>query len=214
MKRIFQRIESALLRHGTQPQTIFFIAVLSVLDSFLPVLPAELFVIALCILQPRQGKTIVLLFAASAAFSAFLLALALSTLSSSADAWSQQLLGTQGPETMAIVRDWGPVSMVFFFYISRHASCLYRAAIPERRDTFLDRWHGVHWKADALRRAVVFDTPLAIEGRTLARCRVFLAKIFAAPCKSLRGLLPQNSMACAKRQISQIGRNFRVAYQV
>ena len=114
MKRIFQRIESALLRHGTQPQTIFFLAVLSVLDSFLPVLPAELFVIALCILQPRQGKTIVLLFAASAAFSAFLLALALSTLSSSADAWSRQLLGTQGPETMAIVRDWGPASMVFF----------------------------------------------------------------------------------------------------
>jgi membrane protein YqaA with SNARE-associated domain len=102
------------LRHGTQPKTIFFLAVLSVLDSFLPVLPAELFVLALCILQPQKGKTIVVVFAVSSALSAFLLALALGTLSSSADAWSQQLLGTQGPETMAIVRDWGPVSMVFF----------------------------------------------------------------------------------------------------
>jgi membrane protein YqaA with SNARE-associated domain len=114
MNRIFKWIESALLRHGTQPKTIFFLAVLSVLDSFLPVLPAELFVLALCILQPQKGKTIVVVFAVSSALSAFLLALALGTLSSSADAWSQQLLDTQGPETMAIVRDWGPVSMVFF----------------------------------------------------------------------------------------------------
>jgi membrane protein YqaA with SNARE-associated domain len=114
MRRWFQRAETALLRHGTRPRTIISVAVFSVLDGFVPLLPAELFVLALCVLQPQRGKVIVLVFAAASALSAFLLALALGALSTSADLMSQQLLGAQGPQALAIVRAWGPASMVVF----------------------------------------------------------------------------------------------------
>jgi membrane protein YqaA with SNARE-associated domain len=114
LRPLFERAETALLRHGTEPKTILFLAVFSVLDGFLPMLPAEVFVLALCILQPKKGKIIVLVFAIASAMSAFLLALALGTLTTSAETLSQQLLGTQGPQALAIVRSWGPVSMVFF----------------------------------------------------------------------------------------------------
>jgi membrane protein YqaA with SNARE-associated domain len=113
-QRLFQRIETALLRHGTEPKTIFLLAIFSVLDGFLPMLPAEMFVLALCVLQPQKGMRIVLLFAAASALSAFLLALGLGTLTESAESLSQKLMGSQGPQVLAMLRDSGPVSMVFF----------------------------------------------------------------------------------------------------
>ena len=82
--RFFHFAEFALLRHGTQPRTMFFLAALSALDGFIPMLPAEAFVVALCILQPQRGKFIVMLFAVTSALCALLLALLLGTLSSSA----------------------------------------------------------------------------------------------------------------------------------
>jgi len=114
MRRWLQRAETALLRHGTRPRTIIALAVFSVLDGFVPLLPAEMFVLALCVLQPQRGKVIVLVFAAASALSAYFLALGLGTLSTSAELMSQQLLGTQGPQALALVRDWGPASMLFF----------------------------------------------------------------------------------------------------
>jgi membrane protein YqaA with SNARE-associated domain len=111
--RFFHFAESALLRHGTQPRTIFFLAALSALDGFIPMLPAEAFVVALCILQPQRGKVIVMLFAAASALSALLLALLLGTLSSSAEWIGLQLLGAQWDQASSTIRTWGPVSMVF-----------------------------------------------------------------------------------------------------
>ena len=113
-QRLFQRVETALLRHGTEPKTIFLLAAFSVLDGFLPMLPAEMFVLALCVLQPQKGKVIVVVFALASALSAFLLALGMGTLTASAESLSQKLLGSQGPQVLAMLRDWGPVSMGFF----------------------------------------------------------------------------------------------------
>lgn len=113
-QRLLQKAETAMLRHGTRPQTIFLLAVFSVLDGFVPMLPAEMFMLALCILQPQKGRVIVLVFAVASALSAFILALGAGTLSTSAEALSQKLLGAQAAETLAMVRTWGPVSMVFF----------------------------------------------------------------------------------------------------
>jgi membrane protein YqaA with SNARE-associated domain len=113
-QRLFQRVETALLRHGSEPKTIFLLAVLSVLDGFLPMLPAEMFVLALCVLQPQKGKVIVVVFALASALSAFLLALGMGTLTASAESLSQKLMGSQGPQVLAMLRDSGPVSMVFF----------------------------------------------------------------------------------------------------
>ena len=113
-QRLFLRVETALLRHGTEPKTIFFLAVFSGLDGFLPMLPAEMFVLALCVFQPKRGPLIVLLFAAASTLSAFLLALGMGTLTASAESMSQKLMGSQGPQVLAMLRDWGPVCMVFF----------------------------------------------------------------------------------------------------
>jgi membrane protein YqaA with SNARE-associated domain len=113
-QRLFQRVETALLRHGSEPKTIFLLAVLSVLDGFLPMLPAEMFVLALCVLQPQKGKVIVVIFALASALSALLLALGMGTLTESAESLSQKLMGSQGPQVLAMLRDSGPVSMVFF----------------------------------------------------------------------------------------------------
>ncbi len=113
-QRLFQRVETSLLRHGSEPKTIFLLAVFSILDGFLPMLPAEMFVLALCVLQPQKGKVIVVVFALASAWSAFLLALGMGTLTESADSLSQKLMGSQVPELLAAMRDWGPVSMVFF----------------------------------------------------------------------------------------------------
>jgi membrane protein YqaA with SNARE-associated domain len=114
LQRFFQRVETLLLCHGTEPKTIFWLAVFSVMDGFLPMLPAEMFVLALCVLQPQKGKVIVLAFAVASALSAFLLALGMGTLTASAESLSQKLMGSQGPQVLAMLRDSGPVSMVFF----------------------------------------------------------------------------------------------------
>ena len=113
IRRLLHLVEAALLRHGTQPRTMFFLAALSVLDGFVPMLPTEAFVVALCILQPQRGKVIVLLFALASGLSAFMLALLLGTLSSSAEWLGLQLLGAQWDQASSTVRTWGPASMVF-----------------------------------------------------------------------------------------------------
>ena len=113
IRRLLHLVEAALLRHGTQPRTMFFLAALSVLDGFVPMLPAEAFVVALCILQPQRGKVIVLLFALASGLSALMLALLLGTLSSSAEWLGLQLLGAQWDQASSTVRTWGSASMVF-----------------------------------------------------------------------------------------------------
>ena len=105
--------ETALLRHGTQPRTMFFLATLSVFDGFIPMLPAEAFVLALGVLQPQREKVIVLLFALASGLSALILALLLGTLSSSADWLGLVVLGAQWDQASDTVRTWGPASMVF-----------------------------------------------------------------------------------------------------
>ena len=117
LRSIFRRLlhlaETALLRHGAQPRTLFFLAAFSAFDSFVPMLPAEAFVVALGILQPKKSKLIVLLFAMASALSALLLALVLGTLSSSAERLGLQLMGAQWDQALAMVHTWGPASMVF-----------------------------------------------------------------------------------------------------
>jgi len=104
--------EIALLRHGAKPGTIFFLASVATFDSFVPMLPAEAFVVALGILQPKKGILIVLLFATASAQSALLLALVLGTLSASAESLGLQLMGAQWDQALTMVRAWGPASMV------------------------------------------------------------------------------------------------------
>ena len=113
IRRLLHLAETALLRHGTQPRTMFFLATLSVFDGFIPVFPAEAFVVALGILQPQRGKVIVLLFALASGLSALILALLMGTLSSSAEWLGLQVLGAQWDQASDTVRTWGPASMVF-----------------------------------------------------------------------------------------------------
>jgi len=113
LRRLLHLAEIALLRHGAQPRTIFFLAAFSALDGFVPMLPAEAFVVALGILQPKKVKVIVLVFAMASALSALLLALVLGTLSASAERLGLQLMGAQWDQALAVVHTWGPASMVF-----------------------------------------------------------------------------------------------------
>ena len=113
IRRLLHLAETALLRHGTQPRTMFFLVTLSVFDGFIPVFPAEVFVVALGILQPQRGKVIVLLFALASGLSALILALLMGTLSSSAEWLGLQVLGAQWDQASDTVRTWGPASMVF-----------------------------------------------------------------------------------------------------
>jgi hypothetical protein len=113
IRRLLHLAETALLRHGTQPRTMFFLATLSVFDGFIPMFPAEAFVVALGILQPQRGKVIVLLFALASGLSALILALLMGTLSSSAEWLGLQVLGAQWDQASDTVRTWGPASMVF-----------------------------------------------------------------------------------------------------
>jgi hypothetical protein len=113
LRRLLHLAEIALLRHGAQPRTIFFLAAFSALDGFVPMLPAEAFVVALGILQPKKAKVIVLVFAMASALSAWLLALVLGTLSASAERLGLQLMGAQWDQALAMVHTWGPASMVF-----------------------------------------------------------------------------------------------------
>lgn len=111
--RLFRVAETALFRHGTQPRTLFFLASFSALDGFIPMLPAEAFVMALGILQPHRSKVIVLLFALASALSALLMALLLGMMSSSAAWLGLQLLGAQWEQALTTVRTWGPGSLMF-----------------------------------------------------------------------------------------------------
>ena len=113
IRRLLHLAETALLRYGTQPRTMFFLAALSVLDGFVPMLPTEAFVVVFGILQPQRGKVIVLLFALASGLSALILALLLGALSSSAEWLGLQLLGAQWDQASSTVRTWGPASMVF-----------------------------------------------------------------------------------------------------
>lgn len=113
IRRLLQLAETALLRHGTQPRTIFFLATLSAFDGFVPMLPAEAFVLALGVLQPQRDKVIVLLFALASGLSALILALLLGTLSSSAEWLGLQVLGAKWDQASDTVRTWAPASIVF-----------------------------------------------------------------------------------------------------
>lgn len=113
IRRLLHLAETALLRHGTKSRTLFFLASLSSLDGFVPMLPAEAFVVALGILQPQRGKLIVLLFSVASGLSALMLALLLGTLSSSAEWLGLQLMDSQWDEASSTIRTWGPASMVF-----------------------------------------------------------------------------------------------------
>ena len=113
IRSLLHLAETALLRHGTQPRTMFFLAALSALDRFIPLLPAEAFVVALCILQPQRGKVIVLLFAVASGLSALMLALLLGSFSMSAEWLGLKVLGAQWDQASSIVQTWGPASMVF-----------------------------------------------------------------------------------------------------
>ena len=113
VQRLLKRVETAFLCHGTQARTIFLFAFFAVFDGFLPVLPAEMFVVALCILQPQKGNVVVWVFAAASALSALLLALVLETWSTSAESLGLNLLDDQGPQALHMVRTWGPISLVF-----------------------------------------------------------------------------------------------------
>jgi hypothetical protein len=112
VQRLLKLAQTALLRHGTEPRTLAFLALLSVFDGFVPMLPAEFFVVALGILQPQRGKLIVLVFALASALSALLLALLLGTLSASAEWLGLQLMGAQWDQALTTVRAWGPATMV------------------------------------------------------------------------------------------------------
>ena len=113
VRRFLQLAEAALLRHGAKPGTIFFLATVATFDSFVPMLPAEAFVVALGILQPKKGIRIVLLFAMASAQSALLLALVLGTQGASADSLGLQLMGAQWEQALVMMRAWGPAIMVF-----------------------------------------------------------------------------------------------------
>ncbi|MDH4482676.1 MAG: hypothetical protein QE279_08200 [Rhodoferax sp.] len=110
--RLLKLAQTALLRHGTEPRALVVLALLSVFDGFVPMLPAEVFVLVLRILQPQRGKLIVLVFALASALSALLLALLLGTLSSSAEWLGLQLLGAQWDQALTTVRAWGLATMV------------------------------------------------------------------------------------------------------
>ena len=101
-----------MLTHGTQARAIFILAGVASLDAFVPVLPAEVFAIGLAILQPSRSRLIVFLFAASAACSAFLLALVLGYFSEAVGWLGLQVLGVQWEHAVAIVREWGAGTLV------------------------------------------------------------------------------------------------------
>ena len=98
VRRLLQLAETALLRHGARPRTIFFLAALSALDGFVPMWPAEAFVIALGILQPPRGKVIVLMFALASALSASLSALVLVMCF-----WRKRNTNTTGARVMTVI---------------------------------------------------------------------------------------------------------------
>ena len=109
--RLRELAQTALLRHGTEPRALVVLALLSVFDGFVPMLPAEVFVLVLGILQPQRGKLIVLVFAVASALSALLLALLVGTLSAPAE-WPGLHMSAQWDQALTTLRAWGPATMV------------------------------------------------------------------------------------------------------
>lgn len=109
--RLREMAQTALLRHGTEPRALVVLALLSVFDGFVPMLPAEVFVLVLGILQPQRGKRIVLVFAVASALSALLLALLVGTLGAPTE-WPGQHMGAQWDQALTTLRTWGPATMV------------------------------------------------------------------------------------------------------
>jgi hypothetical protein len=91
------------------------LALLSVFDGFVPMLPAEVFVLVLGILQPQRGKRIVRVFAVASALSALLLALLLETLRAPAE-WPGPHMGAQWEHALTTLRAWGPATMVLLAF--------------------------------------------------------------------------------------------------
>ena len=82
---------------------------------------------------------------------------------------------------MAIVRTWGPVSMVFFsIFPDTPRSSIALLSVSGVTPVF-DSWDGAYWEIDAVRWTVVVDTSLAIVGGPMARCDFTLAEMAAAP---------------------------------
>ena len=106
--RMSKRIEHLVLRRGSRPVTIFILALLACMDGFVPMLPAEVFVIALAILQPSRGKLIVMIFALSAGVSALLLSLLLHSFDDAAQWLGMQTFGAQWDQAKAILHATGP----------------------------------------------------------------------------------------------------------
>ena len=111
--RMSKRIEHLVLRRGSQPVTIFILALLACMDGFVPMLPAEVFVIALAILQPSHGKLIVMIFALSAGVSALLLSLLLHSFDDAAQWLGMQTFDAQWDQAKAILHAAGPGILVF-----------------------------------------------------------------------------------------------------
>ena len=76
-------------------------------------LPAEVFVIALAILQPSHGKLIVMIFALSAGVSALLLSLLLHSFDDAAQWLGMQTFDAQWDQAKAILHAAGPGILVF-----------------------------------------------------------------------------------------------------
>lgn len=111
--RMSKRIEHLVLRRGSRPVTIFILALLACMDGFVPMLPAEVFVIALAILQPSRGKLIVMIFALSAGVSALLLSLLLHSFDDAAQWLGMQTFDAQWDQAKAILHAAGPGILVF-----------------------------------------------------------------------------------------------------
>jgi len=111
--RISKRIEHLVLSRGSQPATIFILALVACMDGFVPMLPAEVFVIALAILQPFRGRLIVVIFALSAGVSALLLSLVLNTFNDAAQWLGMQTFGAQWDQAKAILHTVGPGILIF-----------------------------------------------------------------------------------------------------
>lgn len=113
IQRMISRLEHLVVSRGTQPATIFLLALLACVDGFLPVLPAEVFVVTLAILQPLRPMLIVVVFALAAGVSALLLSLLLNTFNESANWLGMQTFGAQWDQAKAIINTVGPGILVF-----------------------------------------------------------------------------------------------------
>lgn len=108
-----------LIRHGRQPWAIPVLGTFAAGDSLLPMMPAEVLAVALFILQPTRVRIILVVFAAAAALSALLLALAVggaTEVASQADsaAWLKGIANGPGwQQAKALFQAWGAPVLAF-----------------------------------------------------------------------------------------------------